>query len=202
VLTPPGPGFGKPPSAWRLITASSSASSAKKKKRQLGGPRVQRRHSQQSLGEVFFAREAESLMEPWMKEADEILEDEPLLELVFERLGQRYPQSRKRGRNSTPAEVVLRLMVLKHKRNWSYAMVEREVKANLVYRLFRRIGTERVPDAKTLGRLGQALGSKIVERIPQRLVDMARQRHLMEGRKMRLDSTVDAATLCYTSLSR
>ena len=118
---------------------------------------VQLRHSQQNLGEVFFAREAESLMEAWMQEADKILEDEQLLDLVYEQLGQRYPQSRKRGRNSTPAEVVLRLMVLKHMRNWSYDVLEREVKANLVYRMFTRIGTETVPDAKTLGRLGRTL---------------------------------------------
>ena len=158
---------------------------------------VQLRHRQQNLGEVFFAREAESLMEAWMKEVDEILEDEPLLDLVYEQLGRRYPQSRKRGRNSTPAEVVLRLMVLKHVRNWSYDVLEREVKANLVYRMFTRIGTETVPDAKTLGRLGRALGSNIVEQIHQRLVDIACQRHLVEGRKMRLDTTVTEANIHY-----
>src|SRR5437667_7487425 len=134
------------------------------------------RHRQQNLGEVFFAREAESLMEAWMKEVDEILEDEPLLDLVYEHLGRRYPQSRKRGRNSTPADVVLRLMVLKHVRNWSYDVLEREVKANLVYRMFTRIGTETVPDAKTLGKLGRALGSKIVEQEKYReLVRLTRQ---------------------------
>jgi Transposase domain (DUF772) len=103
---------------------------------------VRLRHSQRNLGEVFFAREAESLMEAWMKEADEILEDEQLLDLIYEQLGRRHPQSRKRGRNSTPSEVVLRLRVLKHVRNWSYEVLEREVKANLVYRMFTRIGTE------------------------------------------------------------
>ena len=113
---------------------------------------VQLRHRQQNLGEVFFAREAESLRETWMKEGDAILEDEQLLDLIYEQLGRRHPQSRKRGRPSTPDEVVLRLMVLKHVRNWSYAVLEREVKANLVYRMFTRLGTETVPDAKTLGR--------------------------------------------------
>jgi transposase, IS5 family len=92
---------------------------------------VRLRHSQRNLGEVFFARAAESLMEAGMKEADEILEDEQLLDLIYEQLGRRQPQSRKRGRNSTPSEVVLRLMVLKHVRNWSYEVLEREVKANL-----------------------------------------------------------------------
>ncbi|HKD03122.1 MAG TPA: ISNCY family transposase [Terriglobales bacterium] len=136
-------------------------------------------------------------MEAWMKEVDEILEDEQVLDLVYEQLGRRYPQSRKRGRHSTPAEVVLRLMVLKHVRHWSYDVLEREVKANLVYRMFPRIGTETVPDAKTLGRLGRTLGSQIVEQIHQRLVDMARQRHLVKGRKMRLDTTVTEANIHY-----
>jgi hypothetical protein len=48
---------------------------------------VQLRHHQQNLGEVFFAREAESLREAWMKEVDTILEDEQLLDLVYEQLG-------------------------------------------------------------------------------------------------------------------
>jgi IS5 family transposase len=86
-------------------------------------------------------------------------------------------------------------------RNWSSDVLEREVKANLVYRMFTRLGAEAVPDAKTLGRWGRALGSHMVGQIHQRLVEMARQRHLVKGRKMRLDTTVDVATLCYTSLS-
>ena len=56
-----------------------------------------------------------------MKEVDAILEDEQLLDLIYEHLGRRHPPSRKRGRPSTPAEGVLRLMVLKHVRNSSYA---------------------------------------------------------------------------------
>ena len=158
---------------------------------------VQLRHSQHSLGEVFFAREAASLMEPWMQEVDQILEDEPLLEGVYERLAERYPQSRRRGRHSTPAEVVLRLMVLKHMRNWSYDVLEREVKGNIVYRMFTRIGTATVPDAKTLGRLGRALGSPVVEQMHERLVGLARQRQVVEGRKMRLDTTVTEANIHY-----
>ena len=43
----------------------------------------------------------------------------------------------------TPAEVVLRLLILKHIRNWSYGVLEREVRANLVYRDFTRVGGPR-----------------------------------------------------------
>ena len=65
---------------------------------------------------------------------------------------QRSPKSRSRGRHGTPAEVVLRLLILMHVRNVSYAVLEREVRANLVYRDFTRVSVGKMPDAKTMGR--------------------------------------------------
>ena len=59
----------------------------------------------------------------------------------------------------TPAEVVLRLPLLKHIRNWSYETLEREVRANLVCRAFTQIGDEK--DAKTLARLGHLVGPEV-----------------------------------------
>jgi IS5 family transposase len=56
-------------------------------------------------------------------------------------------------------------LILKHVRNWSYDALEREVRANLVYRAFTRIGDEKVPEAKTLARLGQAIGYTDDEKI-------------------------------------
>ena len=91
-----------------------------------------------------------------MRLVDELLEDEQLVDTVYEAQRERRPQSRIRGRMQTPAEVVLRLLLLKHIRNWSYDVLEREVRVNLVYRAFTRIGDEKVPDAKTLARLGQS----------------------------------------------
>ena len=90
---------------------------------------------------------------------DRLLEDEQLLDTIYEAQGERYPQSRRRGREQTPAEVVLRLLLLKHIRNWSYDTLEREVRANLVYRAFTRVGDAKVPDAKTMARLGQLIGA-------------------------------------------
>ena len=97
--------------------------------------------------------------------------------------------------------MVPRLAVLKHVRNWSFEETEREVRANVVYRQFTRIGAEKVPDAKTLGRLVQALGPKVVQQLHQRLVAVAQEKKVVRGRRLRLDTTVDVATLCYTSLS-
>src|SRR5947209_6486856 len=88
--------------------------------------------------------------EDWMRQADHILDDPELVDIVYRAMLQRCPKSRTRGRLSTPAEVVLRLLVLKHLRNWSYVVLAREVRANLVYRQFTRIGLETVPHPKTI----------------------------------------------------
>jgi len=50
--------------------------------------------------------------------------------------------------------------VLKH--DWSHDDLEREVRANLVYRAFTRIDAE-VPDAKTILKIARALGPAIIE---------------------------------------
>jgi IS5 family transposase len=80
-----------------------------------------------------------------------------IMAVVYEALAKRHPKSRSRGRLGTPAEVVLRLLV-QHVRNWRYDVLEREVRGNLVYRGFTRVGGGKVPDAKTTGRWGVALG--------------------------------------------
>lgn len=162
---------------------------------------IQLRRQQPSLWEGLFAKEVEELWEPWMQVVDELLEDEQLLNCVYDAQGERHKHSRILGRPQTPAEVALRMLILKHVRNWSYETVEREVRANVVYRSFCRIGTEKVPDAKTLVRLGQAIGRETLGELHTRIVALAQQRRVIRGRKMRLDTTVDVATLCYTSLS-
>jgi transposase, IS5 family len=139
----------------------------------------------------------EEWWEDWMREADRVLEDEELIGLVYEALGRRCAQSRVRGRRGTPAEVVLRLMILKHVRDWSFEALEREVRANLVYRRFTRIGGEKVPDEKTLARVMRALGPEVVEEINRRLVQMAQQQRVVKGRKMRLDTTVVETNIHY-----
>ena len=58
--------------------------------------------------------------------------------------------------------------MLKHIRSWSYATLEREVRTNLLYRNFTRLGSK-MPDAKTMGRWGVALGPETIKKIHQRL---------------------------------
>ena len=105
---------------------------------------IERKYHQRQLGEGFIRDHIDDCWEPWMKIADEILDDEELIESVYAALRRRRPQSGTRGRKGTPAEVALRMLALKHMRNWSFDVLEREVRANLVYRMFTRIGAEKV----------------------------------------------------------
>ncbi len=132
-----------------------------------------------------------------MRHVDCVLDDPQLLDLVYTALANRWPNSRTRGRKGTPAEVVLRLLVLKHLRNWSYAVLEREVRANLVYRQFTRVGAQKVPDAKTLGKLGIVVGPEIVEKLHQRVVAIAQEKKIVHGRRMRVDTTVVETDIHY-----
>ena len=158
---------------------------------------IQLRHRQPSLWHSGLAKDIEDLWEPWMKEVDQLLEDAALVESVYDAQGKRHGKSRTHGRAQTPAEVALRLLILKHVRNWSYDTLEREVRANLVYRAFTRIGDEKVPDAKTLARLGQVIGPEVIGELHERLTELARERGVVQGRKMRVDTTVVETNIHY-----
>jgi IS5 family transposase len=158
---------------------------------------IKLRHQQPTVWEGLFAEEVAELWEPWMRVVDELLEDETLLGAVYDAQGKRHPQSRVRGREQTPAEVTLRMLILKHVRNWSYETLEREVRANVVYRSFCRIGMEKVPDAKTLVRLGQAIGPETIAELHDRIVALARKQSVIRGRKMRVDTTVVESNIHY-----
>ena len=158
---------------------------------------IEAQRLQLQFGEGLVAEEVSDLQEDWMEHVDRVLEDQQLISTVFEALARRSPKSRTRGRKGTPAEVVLRLLLLKHIRNWSYQVLEREVRANLVYRNFVRVGASKVPDAKTMGRWGLALGPEEVEKIHVRVVDIAKENQVVKGRKMRVDTTVVETNIHY-----
>ena len=158
---------------------------------------IETRRAQRSFGDGLIAEEVKDLHEAWMKHADRVLADKEIVAAIYEALAKRHPQSRTRGRPGTPAEVVLRLLVLKHMRNWSYGVLEREVRANLVYRDFTRVGGTKMPDAKTMGRWGLAVGPVVVKQIHERIVQIARDHRVTEGRRMRVDTTVVETNIHY-----
>ncbi|MEK7391843.1 MAG: transposase, partial [Fibrobacterota bacterium] len=155
------------------------------------------RRLQRTFGDGLIAEEVTDLWEPWMRQADQVLEDDALLTLIQQELSKRCKKSKTRGRPSTPADVVLRMALLKHMRNWSFAVLVREVRANLVYREFTRIGGGKVPDDKTMGRLTRQLSPALIQQIHARVVAIAREEKVVEGRKMRVDTTVVETNIHY-----
>jgi IS5 family transposase len=123
---------------------------------------VQRRQRERSLFEVLLP-DGHKLWPEWLRRIDTALEDEAVIEVVAQALERRWPQSRRRGRLGTPAEVVIRMLILKHLFDWSYDDLEHEVRANLVYRAFTHIDAGDVPDAKTILKIARALGPEVIE---------------------------------------
>jgi IS5 family transposase len=141
-------------------------------------------------------------MEPKLRRIDELLNDDTLVDIVLVAMRGRFGQSGRRGRYGTPAEVALRMLVLKHLKDWSYEELEWEVTGNLVYRHFCRIDGGKVPDAKTMVRLGQLLDGEILRGIFARVAEQAVEKRVTRGRKMRVDTTVVETPIRYPSDSR
>ena len=151
---------------------------------------IEMRRAQLSFGDGLIAEEVSDLRESWMVHADAVLADEEVVAAVYEALARRHPKSRCRGRRGAPADMVLRLLILKHIRNWSYEVLEREVRANLVYRDFTHVGGAKMPDAKTMGRWGVAIGPAVLKQVHERVVKIAKEKGVAVGRRMRVDTTV------------
>jgi IS5 family transposase len=161
-----------------------------------GGAMVRRAYRQRSLVEVLLP-DADKLWDATLRHIDALLDDDVLVDRVAVALAQRHPQSQCRGRLGTPAAVVLRMLVLKHLRDWSFDECEREVRGSLVYRAFCRIDGERVPDAKTLIRLARLLDEPVLKDVLARLVALGRERRVVRGRRLRVDTTVVETNIHY-----
>lgn len=142
--------------------------------------------------EDVFARvpELAEQTDPILVQIDRLLEDDTLYQQVRTDLAQRYPQTAVHGRHSTPAEVLLRLLAVKHLYDWSYQETEERVRDSLVLRWFTRIYFCRVPDDTTLLRWAQTIRPATVQALNDRVSQLAAQVRVTRARKLRVDSTV------------
>jgi len=157
---------------------------------------VQRRQRERSLFEVLLP-DGHKLWPDWLRKIDALLEDDGVIDVVTHALEARWPQSRRRGRLGTPAEVVMRMLILKHLFDWSYDDLEREVRANLVYRMFTRIDAGEVPDAKTILKIARALGPAVIEQLHRQVIEVAKRAGVTHGRRFRIDTTVVETNVHY-----
>jgi len=134
-------------------------------------------------------------IDPVLSKLDGLLDDDAFYLQVRTDFGKRYQYTLVHGRHSTPVEVLLRMLILKHLYQWSYQETERRVKDSLVLRWFCRVAFHGVPDASTLWRWEQTLRPETVHVLNDQVVKLARQAKVTKGRKLRLDGTCVQTTI-------
>src|SRR5260370_7491701 len=161
---------------------------------------VEGRQRERSVFEVLLP-DGHKLWPDWLRKIDTLLEDDVVIEVVAQALERRWPQSRRRGRLGTPAEVVIRLLILKHLFDWSYDDMEREVRANLVYRMFTRIDAGDVPDSKTILKIARALGPDVIEQLHRQVIEVAKRAGVTNCRPFRIVTTIVETNAHFPPLS-
>lgn len=141
-------------------------------------------------------------LSPELKKIDSYLEDEKLYRLIRKDLSLRRPKTLQTGRNSTPVDVILRMLVAKRLYGYSYEETERNVSDSLRLRQFCRVYLNPVPDDTTLIRWANLIQPKTLEKFNQRITQLAIERKVTRGRKLRTDGTVVESNIRPPSDSR
>jgi IS5 family transposase len=121
---------------------------------------------------------------------DRYLEDEKLYQMIRADLSKRYPKTTETGRNSTPVDVVLRMLVVKRLYSYSYEETVERVRDSLSFRQFCRVYLHDVPVDTTLNRWANLIQPKTLEKFNQRIIELAVERKVTKGRTLRTDGTV------------
>src|SRR2546422_10446605 len=98
---------------------------------------TRRREGQRAFGQVVLfglLGPPETLLDPALRRIDGLLDDEALVDAVWRARRRRHPQNARRRRPATPAEVVLRLLVLQHLKTWKYEQLGWGERSQLAYR--------------------------------------------------------------------
>src|SRR5436305_6864790 len=135
--------------------------------------------------------------EPQLAQLDQLLDDDQIFARVRDDLGRRYPLTRVHGRNSTPVEVILRMLVVMRLYGWSFAKTEYFVNDSLVLRQSCRVYLEKVPDDTTLIRWAKLVGPETLQKLNDRAVELARDRKVTRGRRLRVDTTAVETEIHY-----
>src|ERR1700682_877368 len=102
------------------------------------------------------------------------------------------------GRPSTPMETYLRLMFLKFRYRLGYESLCREVSDSITWRRFCRIPLDgSVPHPTTLMKLTTRCGSAAVDGLNEALLAKAAESKLLRTNRIRADTTVVPANVCY-----
>ena len=144
-----------------------------------------------------LAQQAALLKDDLLDPVDRLLDDPALVDLVRQCLATRSPLSKRTGRTGIAPDRLLRCCVMKHLKGWSFRDLERELRSNLVYRRFTHFDAEATPDFTTFSRTFALLSPAVTEEIHQRVVSLACEQGVAQGRKLRTDTTVVESKVHY-----
>lgn len=134
-------------------------------------------------------------MNPELVAINRVLDDDELFCMMRDDLAQRYPNTLTAGRKSTPVEVILRMLAVKHMYDLSYEQTEMQVADSLVLRQFCRVYFHAVPDHTTLCKWAKLVQPETLEAFNERILALAIESKLTRGRKLRTDGTVAETTI-------
>lgn len=141
-------------------------------------------------------------MDSMLVKVDTYLEDDELFQLIRADFSKRWTNTLLTGRNSTPVEVILRMLVVKRLYQYSYRETERIVGDSLTLRQFCRVYLNPVPDEKTLLRWNNLLRGETLEKFNARVAELAVEHKVTKGKKLRTDGTVVESNIHPPSDSR
>ncbi len=93
------------------------------------------------------------------------------------------------GRCTIAPDRLLRCVVLKHLKGWSFRGLEEELRANLLYRRFTRFYEDPIPDHTVFSRLFALLGTEGPAALHAQVVTRARALGMARGHCLRTDTT-------------
>ena len=123
---------------------------------------------------------------------DEYLNDEKIVQPFIEYF------HKKHGRPSTPLQVYIRMMFIKHMYSLSYEELHQRVTDSIKWRRFCHIPLDaRVPDGSTLCKLTKLFGSDTLDKLNKIIIAKAVKEKKIKARKVRVDTTVVESNIHY-----
>jgi transposase, IS5 family len=141
--------------------------------------------------EAVFARvpELAEQTDPVLVQLDRLLDEDGVYQPVRGDLARRYRLTAVHGRHSTPGEVVLRLLVVKHLYGWSSAETVQRVADSLVLRWCCRVYFRRAPAARTVLRWARTVQPTTLQALIEGVARLAKQARVIQARQLRVDAT-------------
>jgi IS5 family transposase len=144
---------------------------------------------QSTLFYFAFAKEAAAITDDILDPLDSLLDDPQLVRLATEALSKRRLRSSDFGRPSIAPDRLLRCVVLKHHKRWSFRQLQRELRSSLLYRRFTRFYEDPIPNFASFSRTFGLFGDQGTAQLHARVVQLAKEQDLAQGQKLRTDTT-------------